>query len=364
MKRLLEEDRGDPISFDYGELRVHRVTESVDFLGYLDELRDEYNEDNHQGLYRDRDRILDAFVEKRLYVLRMEESDSMYKNKAQRDRLFVRHGWYRLPCLCITTMERRDTVTMLWTAKRARCRGFATALLDALGIRYVVNIVNDTEDFWVARGITEINDVKPSFATITGHYNTRDTDDCSLSAIDEMCDSSEDEDEVNWIPLSDQILYKQWLVGVATGVCDIGYVIGLYMRLIHHNDIMFIPIDPSYWTHNYGIMSDERVYTQKFKAAQLRHYVRIDHALYYGQCVRDVDSVVRNKTMIVSRPYHNNNRSVTQLTEILGEYNLRVHMEQIKFRNNPGAWLIVIVDTGINMEKAIEFARSIDAEND
>lgn len=362
MKRLIEEDREKPHLFDYGDLKVIPITECVDFFRYLDELHDEYNEENHEGFYNNRDKIMDAFVEKRLYTLRMSENRSMYSAAAWRDPLFT--GSYGLPCLCITTKERKDTVTMLWTARRVRRKGFATALLEGLGVRYVIGIINDTEPFWSKRGIREIRGIKPSFAHIIGHYSEDDDSSSSSSTLDEMYDSSEEEYDVESNAIFDEILYKQWLIGNAITVGDMGHVIGLILRSLYQDDIKFASIDRQYWSEIYGIMSEERIKTQEFKSTKLSQCAQLDYAHYYGQYIEGTDCIVRNKTMMISRLFHGYPMLITRLSRILSGYNLRVHTENALFRNNPDVLLVIIADTGINMEKAIDFARSIDGQND
>ena len=362
MKRLVEPDTASPVMSD---LAVIPITENKDLFEYLDELHDEYNKEEHNGFYNNRDVILEAFIEKRLYTLQIKHSRSSQWSEAWQDQLCVGDSFYRLPCLCITTKERKDTVTMLWTARRARRKGLATALLEGLGVRYVIGIINDTEPFWSKRGIREIRGIKPSFAHIINHYIEDDDDSSSSSStLDEMYDSSEEEYDVESNAVFDEILYKQWLIGNAITVIDVGCVIGLFLRSLYQDDVKFAYIDRQYWSEIYGIMSEERIKTQEFKSTKLSQYAQLDYAHYYGQYIEGTDCIVRNKTMMISRLFHGYPMLITRLSRILSGYNLRVHTENALFRNNPDVLLVIIADTGINMEKAIDFARSIDGQND
>ena len=165
MKRLLEKDTVTP-NFVHGYLRSEKVTDRRDFFKFLDELEAEQDKVTGIGFYGNREIFLQAFMEKRLYTLHMRENDSMFNNRAQRDPLFLKNTFYILPCLCIVTKERRDTVDILWVAKRARNNGFGTALLEDLNILYVLEIVNNTEKFWENRGITYIPGIKQSYKAI------------------------------------------------------------------------------------------------------------------------------------------------------------------------------------------------------
>ena len=364
MKRLIEQDTASAIVSDGGALKVIPITENNDYFEYLDELYDEYNKEDHHGFYNNRDEILEAFIEKRLYTLRITRTQSSCWSEAWCDQLCVGDSIYKLPCLCITTKERKDTVTMLWTAGRARCKGFATALLEGLGVRYVMGIINHTESFWSKRGIREIRGIKPSFVDIIGYYSEDDDDDDTSSTLDEMYDSSEEEHDVESDAIFDEILYKQWLIGDAINVSDMGHVIGLLLRSLYRDDVKFTSIGVEYWSQIYGIMSEERIKTQEFKSTKLSHYAQLDYAHYFGQHIEGTDSIVRNKTMMISRLFHGYPMLIARLSRTLSAYNLRVHTEKGRFRNNPGALLVIIADTGINMEKAIDFARSIDGQND
>ena len=366
MKRKSEPITGK--SFEHGRLISKKLTDRREFFEFLDELEKDYDKQNNVGLYKNRTWILQTFIEKRLYVLKMRENDSMFTHSAQRDPLFVANTFYVLPCLCIVAKERKDTVEMIWTAKRARRQGFVTALLEELEIQYAVGIVPGSEAFWQDRDIKVVCAVKPSFHLIAtwpplSSYKNDDDDDDEES-LDELYDSSEEEGEVLSETLEDTMIHKTWLLGNVIDIKDIEHYIASLLRLVYYEQVEFRPIDPSFWTSIYGIMSTQRIETQQYKSELGQASRMIDHTKYYGQFIKDVDNIVRNKTMMISRPYHLYQDEYKQLELTAAKHHIRMYAEPCRFRNNGNAWCILFMDSGINKEKAIRFARSLDYEND
>lgn len=366
MKRT-REDFTPVKSFVHGYLKAEKVTECREFFKFIDELEKEYDKENGIGFFANREWFMRAFMEKRLYSLHMKENDSMFKHHAQQDPLFISNSFYVLPCLCVVTKERRDTVEILWTAKRARNNGFATALLEELGARYVIGILPDgDETFWQYRDCDVIHQIKPSFQSISVWpplYHNDDDDDDDETSLDPLEDSSEEEDYTKSDSLVDVMIYKSWLIGdLLDNISDVQQYISSLLRLVYYNNVSFKPIDPSFWTSVYGVMSQKRIEAQEFKADLYQRRI-LDHNEYYGQFTKDVDNIVRNKTMLISRPYHLVQHRYDTLKSIAARYNIHFHAEPCRYRNNDNAWLIIIMDSGINQEKAISFARTIDYEN-
>lgn len=369
MKRTLEKDIVPAKSFEHGITIAKKVTDDREFFKFIDELEADHDKVNGVGFYGNREMFLKAFREKRLYSLHMRENDSMYRHRAQRDPLFVKNTFYVLPCLCVVTKERRDTVDILWTAKRARNQGFGTSMLEDLGIRYVTEIVNNTEEFWENRGIVNVRGMKMSFQSIISGNSFLCDDSEGVEedehSLESLCDSSEEEDEVHSDSLTDIIIHKIWLMSDLLAIKDVEHFVMLLLRQAYFRIVEFKEIDPQFWSSVYGIMSNKRISVQGYKSTSLSSSSLCDHPLWYGQFVQDADNITRNKVMMICRPYHCREAQLSLFkSSVLLHGNLRVHAERIRYRNNENAWLIVIMDTGINTEKAVDFARLVDREND
>lgn len=369
MKRTIENDIVPAKSFEHGITIAKKVIDDREFFKFIDELEADHDKVSGIGFYGNREMFLKAFREKRLYSLHMRENDSMFRRGAQCDPLFITNTFYVLPCLCIVTKERRDTVDILWIAKRARNQGFGTAMLEDLGIRYVTEIVNNTEEFWENRGIVNVHGMKMPFKSIISGNSflshTERVEEEEESSLESLCDSSEEEDEVHSESLTDIIVYKIWILSDLFAIKDIGHIVMSLLRQVYCHMVEFAEIDPQFWSSVHGIMSSRRLEIQRYKSTSLLSSRVCDHPLWFGQFVHDVDNITRNKTMMIVRPYYCGDAQLSLFKSSVFLYgNLRVHTERIRYRNNENAWLIVIVDTGINMEKAIAFARLVDREND
>lgn len=183
---------------------------------------------------------------------------------------------------------------------------------------------------------------------------------------DRLEDSSEEEDEVRCDALNDVILQKTWLVWLFTCHRDIAYSIGAWLRCAHFADIEFREINESYWHSTYGIMSDTRMAIQKVKKGwddllRESNIYSDDELKWYGQFIKGYDHLVRNKTMRIGI-VHNYYASDTDIM-LETDTSLRVHNEYITFKDKHYASLVVVMDTGINADAAIRFARTLDRSN-
>ena len=155
------------------------MTDGELFFTLMDELQNDFDETTGKRFFVSRSCFLRAYQEKRLYTLRMKENDSMFKKKAGKSPLFVKNitylmgiipiPSYTLPCLCVTSKKRKDTVEILWTASRARYYGFATSILTKLRIRYAINVIHESQQFWKNRDIIPIEALKMSNDFIVFH---------------------------------------------------------------------------------------------------------------------------------------------------------------------------------------------------
>jgi hypothetical protein len=130
---------------DYGEIKIKQISESNDFWCLFDELINDKSK-----FISNRDIILDAYKNRNLYGLEIEETDSMYQRGARGDSLFCKDSMYLLPCFCI---QYDSTVDIIWTHTRARRRGFAKQLIRGLNISNVRNPLPESIGFWQKLGL-------------------------------------------------------------------------------------------------------------------------------------------------------------------------------------------------------------------
>ena len=124
---------------DYGELQLDQIN-SEDFWCLFDELCN----DNSEFL-NNRSTMVEAYKNGRLYGLRVNETEQMYKRGAIMDILFCDNTFYLLPCFCI---KENNTAVIIWTHTRARHMGFAKKLVELLQIEYAYNPLPDSIEFW------------------------------------------------------------------------------------------------------------------------------------------------------------------------------------------------------------------------
>ena len=109
---------------------------------------------NQRGFYCNRESLLEAYCQKRIYGITVTESAEMFAKRAERDEIFVRcdgqpNPDYLLPCFCEVDEEDSSVVVRIWTSPRARRRGLATAMLKALNITSAAEpLLPDSMDFW------------------------------------------------------------------------------------------------------------------------------------------------------------------------------------------------------------------------
>ena len=130
----------------FGPLRVvpinrHTAESGVAaFFLLLDELREEVSE--NFGFYHNRESLLEAYAEGLLFGVEVNQTDDIC-TKDQGGGV----GRYLLPCFCIRDKE-EGTVAFVWTGERARGKGLATFMLDALDISRAEKPLDSAKGFW------------------------------------------------------------------------------------------------------------------------------------------------------------------------------------------------------------------------
>lgn len=132
---------------DWGEICLTKI-DSGDFWRIIDELIDD-----NSGFIHNKETILDGFKDNRLYGLRVNETDSMYKNDVFLDKIFCKNSWYLLPCFCMMAKDSDVTVDIMWVHSRARGKGFGREMVKLLNIQYADTPLQSSLGFWERCGV-------------------------------------------------------------------------------------------------------------------------------------------------------------------------------------------------------------------
>lgn len=294
------------------------------------------------------------------------------------ERLYTLHSYVSkessLPCLACVSRQRRDTIEFLWTSKNACRKGLGSALLKLLKIKYAVT--DKATPFWSKRGITLIPGCKPPFHKIISYDNSTDSLITPYNHLfdNALYDSSEEEPQDEEV-LNQNVTEKLWLVKEITGVQDIAViVVGLIYSF--HKSIEFHAIEPSYYDACYGIMSEARLNKQavKEKAVPITFAFADHNTGRYGQFIKGVNHIVRNRTMCISRlyeyyddadsdseyehdeiDYHADMIILEYAAEQAANVGLSTYIAPFSNTRGSGRFLLVM-DSGINRLAAKEFA--------
>ena len=105
---------------------------------------------NGTGFWHNRSTILGHFGKGNMYGLCVNETKEMFQDGARYDPVFLKTGWYMLPCFCCKIDDEADLV---WTHPRARNRGFAKKLVQLLNIKQAYPFAESVE-FWKKCGVS------------------------------------------------------------------------------------------------------------------------------------------------------------------------------------------------------------------
>lgn len=149
---------------ELGRPELLPIIDIANLVALLDELQYEFSlsDDKTIGFHHQRGYIIRAFTEKRLFGLRLSESDVMFgRGDHSTNGLFANNTIatnlaglvitdprYMLPCLCIVAKESQEIAEVLWVAERARSMGYGRELVESLGIKYAYDVQEGSENFW------------------------------------------------------------------------------------------------------------------------------------------------------------------------------------------------------------------------
>lgn len=139
-----------PIREGWGELFVEPVNGSDQFWGLIDEILS-----NKSNFWYNRNSLLDAYHEGRMYIITVEETDYMYEQGVHNDSIFCHtyYGeavWYTLPAFCTLKRGEDNVCEMIWTHSRARRLGIGRTFVERLEIVRADKPVEDAKPFWDA----------------------------------------------------------------------------------------------------------------------------------------------------------------------------------------------------------------------
>mgnify|MGYP007117371912 CR=1 FL=1 len=125
--------------------RVVCVDNATCFFGLLEEC-------GPGGFYHNRRSVLDAYVDRRLFtVVVQEKTDLRVRFNGDFSCQWYdgwRDHWYMLPCFLCVTKDDQRCCDMLWVHPRIRNTGTATLMLNACAITSASDILEEAEDFW------------------------------------------------------------------------------------------------------------------------------------------------------------------------------------------------------------------------
>lgn len=134
----------------FKELVLIKIEKSSDFWSLYDELCDD------QSVFLcNRDFILDAFKDGRLFGLKLKENDKLLKKNLFKEGIFCNSflsdcTLFLLPCFCIANNNKAD---IIWTHTRARRLGFGKKMVKELNIQTISNPLPESIKFWRSCGI-------------------------------------------------------------------------------------------------------------------------------------------------------------------------------------------------------------------
>lgn len=131
---------------DWGEINVVKVQSGKQFVRLFDELKDCDKElPDGTGFHNNLSTLIDAYKDGDLYTLTVEENLEMSKAKTNtKNPLFVKFGWYELPCMMV--MDQNGACDILWVHRRARGMGFARKLVE--NVKCARGVLPSATGFW------------------------------------------------------------------------------------------------------------------------------------------------------------------------------------------------------------------------
>jgi GNAT superfamily N-acetyltransferase len=138
------------LSDDYGEIVVEKLTSGQDFWSLVNEMLD----DDGPSPVRNKNTLIEAYRDGRMYFLKVRETDDMYKRGAGKDVVFSHPcmSRYVLPCVAIMS---GDSCEWLWVAPRLRGLGLGRKLVEFLKPTSTSPQLDASKGFWIKFGLND-----------------------------------------------------------------------------------------------------------------------------------------------------------------------------------------------------------------
>ena len=153
-----------------GKINLKKVETADVFWHLFDELVDDIGEDDGSFLHN-REHLLTAFIENRMFCLEMNETEFMFRNGASANWIFAgnkpivltspttqrfiemgsNYSHFLLPCFCILVDKKQESdnkVDILWVHSRARRYGFGSKFVNELNVTRTSRQLDDSKEFW------------------------------------------------------------------------------------------------------------------------------------------------------------------------------------------------------------------------
>ena len=134
--------------FDLQQVEVFSISSNSDIVDGAKTLQHVIRELYHDnsGFLHNMSVLFDGFATGRLYGLRLEETDDMFRHKGHHPMFMESRYPWTLPAFCC--LSETGAVDLLWVHPRARKRGFASAFLHQLDVTQATVILPESEGFW------------------------------------------------------------------------------------------------------------------------------------------------------------------------------------------------------------------------
>ena len=134
--------------FDLQQVEVFSISSNSDIVDGAETLQHVIRELYHDnsGFLHNMSVLFDGFATGRLYGLRLEETDDMFKHNGHHPMFMQSRFPWTLPAFCC--LDETGAVDIIWVHPRVRHKGLASAFLRQLDVTRATVIVPESKGFW------------------------------------------------------------------------------------------------------------------------------------------------------------------------------------------------------------------------
>ena len=134
--------------FDLQQVEVFSISSNSDIVDGAKTLQHVIRELYHDnsGFLHNMSVLFDGFATGRLYGLRLEETDDMFKHNGHHPMFMQSRFPWTLPAFCC--LDETGAVDIIWVHPRVRHKGLASAFLRQLDVTRATVIVPESKGFW------------------------------------------------------------------------------------------------------------------------------------------------------------------------------------------------------------------------